>query len=354
MCNVGNCDKLDDLLTKIPVEQAVGTRLAHDITEVRPGEFKGPSFRRGHKIQDQDLCHLMRLGKRHLYVLDLKQNQVHEDDAVVELATALAGPGVTFGSQPREGKLQLTAAYSGLLKVKTEALVDFNLVPDVMCASMHNNVPVRQGQVLAGTRAIPLIIARTRLDQAVALAMAQAPIFSVKAYSRLRARLIITGNEVYEGLIQDRFENIVRTKLEALGASLLETVILPDDMERIAACARRFLEADTDILITTGGMSVDPDDVTRLGIRKAGVERLFYGAAVLPGAMAMLAYKGDIPVIGIPACGLYHPTTVFDLLLPRLLAGENPDNRDLARLAVGGLCLDCKVCRYPACGFGKA
>jgi hypothetical protein len=354
MCNVGNCDKIDDLLTRIPVEQAVGTRLAHDITEVRPGEFKGPSFRRGHKIEQQDLCHLMRLGKRHLYVLDLKQNQVHEDDAVVELAAALAGPGVTFGGRPKEGKLQLTAAYNGLLKVKTEALVDFNLVPDVMCASMHNNVPVRQGQVLAGTRAIPLIIERAILDQAVALATAQAPIFSVKAYSRLRARLIITGNEVYEGLIQDRFEGIVRTKLEALGASLLETAILPDDMQRIADCARRFLDADTDILITTGGMSVDPDDVTRLGIRKAGVQTLYYGAAVLPGAMAMLAYRGDTPIIGIPACGLFHPTTVFDLLLPRLLAGENPDNRDLARLAVGGLCLNCKVCTYPACGFGKA
>ena len=354
MCNVGNCDKIDDLLTRIPVEQAVGTRLAHDITEVRPGEFKGPSFRRGHKIEQQDLCHLMRLGKRHLYVLDLKQNQVHEDDAVVELAAALAGPGVTFGGRPKEGKLQLTAAYNGLLKVKTEALVDFNLVPDVMCASMHNNVPVRQGQVLAGTRAIPLIIERAILDQAVALATAQAPIFSVKAYSRLRARLIITGNEVYEGLIQDRFEGIVRTKLEALGASLLETAILPDDMQRIADCARRFLDADTDILITTGGMSVDPDDVTRLGIRKAGVQTLYYGAAVLPGAMAMLAYRGDTPIIGIPACGLFHPTTVFDLLLPRLLAGENPDNRDLARLAVGGLCLDCDVCRYPACSFGKA
>ena len=142
--------------------------------------------------------------------------------------------------------------------------------------------------------------------------------------------------------------------MEALGASLEETVILPDDMDMIATHAARFLAADTDIIITTGGMSVDPDDVTRLGIRKAGVDTLFYGAAVLPGAMAMLAYKGDIPVIGIPACGLYHPTTVFDLLLPRLLAGENPDNHDLARLAVGGLCLNCKVCRYPACGFGKA
>lgn len=353
MCNSHHCNKQDDLLTKIRVEDAVGTTLAHDITEIRPGEFKGPSFRKGHKVERQDLCRLMRLGKRHLYVLDLKENQVHEDEAVFELANALAGPGVTFNGEPREGKLQLTAAYSGLLKVKTEALVDFNMVPDVMCASLHDNVPVVQGQEVAGTRAIPLIIDRAVLDEAVTMARMYEPIFSVKSYSRLRARLIITGSEVYNGLIEDKFEAIVREKLASFGASLEETVILPDDKEMIADHARRFLAADTDIIITTGGMSVDPDDVTRLGIRDAGVEELYYGAAALPGAMGMLAYKGDIPIVGIPACGLYHKITVFDLLLPRLLAGENLDNRDMARLAVGGMCLDCKVCRYPACSFGK-
>jgi molybdenum cofactor synthesis domain-containing protein len=354
MCNAGDHEKLDNLLTQIPVEHAVGTRLAHDITEIRPGEFKGPAFRKGHRIEPQDICHLMRLGKRHLYVLDLKENQVHEDDAVSELAAALAGPGVIFAGRPKEGKLQLTAAYNGLLKVDTEALVDFNLIPDVMCASLHNNVPVRKGQVLAGTRAVPLIIERVVLNQALVLAAERGPIFSVAAYCRLKARLIITGNEVYEGLIEDKFEPIVRQKLEDLGAGLEETVILPDNAQLIAEQVRRFIEAGTDIIITTGGMSVDPDDVTRLGIRQAGVETVYHGAAALPGAMAMLAYKGDTPVIGVPACGLYHRATAFDLLLPRLLAGENPDHRDLARLAVGGLCLNCEPCRYPACSFGKS
>jgi hypothetical protein len=343
----------EHLPTKIRVEDAVGTHLAHDLTEIRPGEFKGPAFRKGHKIQHRDLCRLMRMGKRHLYVLDLKEHQVHEDEAAMELATALAGPGVTFSGRPREGKLQLKADYNGLLKIHTKALLDFNLIPDVMCASLHNNVAVTRGQELAGTRAIPLIIGRSMLDQAVTLAQNNYPIFSIKAYSRLRARLIITGSEVYDGLIEDKFEDIVRKKLESFGATLEETVILPDDMEMIATHTHRFLSVDTDLLITTGGMSVDPDDVTRLGIRKAGVEKLYYGAAALPGAMGMLAYKGDIPVIGIPACALYHKRTVFDLLLPRLLAGENPNNRDLAGLAVGGMCLNCKVCRYPACSFGK-
>jgi hypothetical protein len=352
MCN-GNAKFHDEQLAKVPTEAAVGSRLAHDITEIRPGEFKGPSFKRGHKVVHEDICRLMRLGKRHLYVLDLKENQVHEDDAVVALATALAGPGVSFSGQPNEGKLQLTAAYDGLLKIDTEALVAFNLLPDVMCAARHNNVPVRQGAILAGTRAIPLVIDRERLDKAVALATEKAPIFSVKSYSRTKVRLIITGNEIYEGLIEDKFEAIIRNKLTAFGAELLETVILPDEVDRIAAVTGRFLAADTDLIVTTGGMSVDPDDVTRVGIRQAGVDRLYYSAGVLPGAMGMVAYRGETPVVGIPACGLYHQITVFDLLLPRLLAGENPDNVDLARLSVGGLCLDCKVCRYPDCSFGK-
>jgi molybdenum cofactor synthesis domain-containing protein len=346
------CEK--DYFQKIKVEDAVGLTLGHDITEVRPGEYKGPSFRKGHKVQERDLCHLMRLGKRHLYVLDLNENQVHEDEAVIELAGALAGPGVTFEADPREGKIQLIAVYDGLLKVRVDPLTDFNLIPDVMCASIHNNTPVKKGHRLAGTRAIPLVIDRDVLDQAVSLARASFPVFAVKAFNPVTARLIITGNEVYEGLIEDRFESIVSGKLTAYGATLAETVILPDDRNQIASTVRRFLEAGTDLIITTGGMSVDPDDVTRLGIQAAGVDPIHYGAAVLPGTMFLLAYHEKTPVVGIPACGLYHKTTIFDLMLPRLLAGEHPDARDLARLAHGGLCLDCNTCRYPACSFGKA
>ena len=346
-----SCEK--DCFQKIKVENAVGLTLGHDITEVRPGEYKGPAFRKGYKVQESDLCHLMRLGKRHLYVLDLNENQVHEDEAVIELANALAGPGVTFEARPREGKIQLIAAYDGLIKVQVDPLTEFNLIPDVMCASIHNNTPVKKSRRLAGTRAIPLVIERDILDQAVSLATASFPIFAVKAFNAVYARLIITGNEVYEGLIEDRFEAIISRKLDAYGSTLAETVILPDDQDQISSTVRRFLEMDTDLIITTGGMSVDPNDVTRLGIQSAGVDRVHYGAAVLPGAMFLLAYKENTPIVGIPACGLYHPTTIFDLILPRLLAGERPNARDLARLAHGGLCLDCATCRYPACSFGK-
>ena len=354
MCQSRQTRPTNGGMTRIKVEQAVGTRLAHDITEIRPGEFKGPAFRRGHRVREQDVCRLMRLGKRHLYILDLDSDQVHEDDAVVELATALAGPGITFDRQPTEGKLQLRAAYTGLLKINTAALVDFNLISDVMCAAMHDNVPVSQGEIVAGTRAIPLVIDRQVLDRAVALATTQGPIFSVKVYHRKKIRLVVTGSEVYDGLIEDRFEAIVKEKLAAFGASLLETVLLPDDPQRIADTIGRLAASDTDLIITTGGMSVDPDDVTRHGIRLAGVDALYYGAAVLPGAMFQLAYRQDMPIVGIPACGLYHQITVFDLVLPRLLAGERLDDRDLARFAVGGLCLKCRVCRYPACPMGKS
>jgi molybdenum cofactor synthesis domain-containing protein len=199
----------------------------------------------------------------------------------------------------------------------------------------------------------PLTINEQQLNQALEIAHTQYPIFSVKIFNHLKAGLVITGNEVYDGLIEDKFEAIVSEKLKALGASLVETIILPDDESMIADNVRLFLDKGIDLIITTGGMSVDPDDVTRSGIRKAGVDHMLYGAAALPGAMFMLAYKGDVPIVGLPACALYHKTTVFDLILPRLLAGEKPDNKDLARFAPGGLCFDCPTCNFPACSFGK-
>ena len=265
-------------MRKIRVEDAVGLHLAHDITEIRPGEFKGPAFRKGHKVAEQDLCHLMRLGKRHLYVLELEQDQVREDEAAFVLARALAGPGVTFTGRPKEGKLQLEAAWDGLFKVKVEPLVRFNLLPEMMCATIHNYTTVKAGQRLAGTRIIPLVVHRGILEDARSLAAEHYPILAVKEYRPRRAALIITGNEVYEGLVEDRFAPIILKKLAAYGSSLVETHILPDDVNRIAAAITASLNRGADFLITTGGMSVDPDDVTRLAISRAGVERLYYGA----------------------------------------------------------------------------
>ena len=338
----------------IPVEQAVGTNLAHDMTQIIPGEFKGPAFKKGHRVTAGDVCRLMRMGKNNLYVLDLKKDEVHEDEAVLDLASALAGPGVVFSGSPSEGKLELKADYPGLLKVNVEALTEFNMIEDVMCASIHNNTQVNAGQGVAATRAVPLVIRRDDLDQAVEVARANYPIFSVKMFSPMKIRLIITGDEVYKGLIKDKFRAIVEKKVAALGSTVEESVILPDDREMISAKIREYLKKDTDLIITTGGMSVDPDDVTRAGIEESGFDQTYYSSAVLPGAMFLLGYRGDTRIVGLPACGLYHRTTIFDLILPRLLAGERPDRHDLAALCHGGLCLNCKTCTFPACSFGKS
>ncbi|HGY10773.1 MAG TPA: molybdopterin-binding protein [Desulfobacterales bacterium] len=338
----------------IPVEKAVGTTLAHDMTEIIPGKSKGPVFKKGYKVKSEDVCRLMRMGKNNLYVLDLKESQVHEDDAVYELASSLSGPGVIFSDNPKEGKLELKAAYPGLFKVNIDALIDFNMIEDVMCASIHNNRVVMKNQALAATRAIPLVIEKKELEKAVKTARDHYPIVSVKLFSPLKIRLIITGNEVYKGLVQDRFQAIVEKKATALGAVVKESIILPDDRETITRQVKSYLKKDTDLIITTGGMSVDPDDVTRASIEKAGFDEVHYSSAVLPGAMFVLGYNKTTSIMGLPACGLYHRTTIFDLILPRLMAGERPGKRDLAKLCHGGLCQNCTPCRFPACPFGKS
>ncbi|MCP3898723.1 MAG: molybdopterin-binding protein [Desulfobacteraceae bacterium] len=338
----------------IPVEQAVGTTLAHDMTEVIPGKSKGPAFKKGHKVKHEDLCRLMRMGKNNLYVLDLKENEIHEDDAVADLASALSGPGVIFSGNPSEGKLELRASLPGLLKVNVDALIDFNMVEDVMCASIHNNTCVNTNQSVGATRAIPLVIEKNELKKAVQIAKEKYPILSVKVFNPLKIRLIITGDEVYKGLVKDKFKSIVSKKVEALGATIEETIILPDDQEIITKQVESYLKKDTDLIITTGGMSVDPDDVTRASIEKAGFDEIHYSAAVLPGAMFLLGYSKNTSVVGIPACGLFHKITIFDLILPRLMAGEKPNKRDLAKLCHGGLCQNCKQCTFPTCPFGKS
>jgi len=337
----------------IPVESAVGTTLAHDMTEIIPGKSKGPAFKKGYKVKPEDVCRLMRMGKNNLYVLDLKENQVHEDDAVMKLASSLSGPGVIFSGSPKEGKLELNAAYPGLLKVNIDALIEFNMIEDVMCASIHNNTCVAMNQSLAATRAIPLVIEKDDLEKAVEIARKNYPIFSVKLFNPLKIRLIITGNEVYSGLIQDRFQDIIEKKIRAFGATIKESIILPDDQEMITDQINSYLKKETDLIITTGGMSVDPDDVTKAGIEAAGFDDIHYSSAVLPGAMFLLGYEKTTSIMGLPACGLYHKTTIFDLILPRLVAGERPGKKDLAKLCHGGLCQNCVPCRFPACPFGK-
>ncbi|MBI4832619.1 MAG: molybdopterin-binding protein [Candidatus Lindowbacteria bacterium] len=341
----------------VPVTDAVGMALAHDVTEIRPGEFKGRAFKKGHIIRADDVCHLQRLGKDKVYVLNISEDEMHEDDAAKALASSLMGPGVALSGEPKEGRIDLLAAWDGLLKVNVEALEKFNMVGDVMCATLHDNTLVKKDVRVAGTRAIPLVIKRSVVKTAVSVA--RDGIVEVRKMRKPRAGVVITGNEVYHGRIQDGFAPIIREKIERFDGEVVSLSYAPDDVEHIERKLRECLEAGADLLVTTGGMSVDPDDVTRFAIRKLGATDLVYGSAVLPGAMLLVAYieneqdGGSVPVMGVPACALYHKATVFDLVLPRILAGEHIGTPELARLGHGGLCLNCKECRYPVCPFGK-
>ena len=341
------------MLKKIKVEDAVGTRLAHDITEIRPGEFKGPAFRKGHEVCDADVCRLQKLGKNHLYLLDLEEDEIHENQAASILAGSLAGEGVTWLDDPKEGKISLHAACDGLLIVDTAALAAFNLIDEVMCATLHTHSLVKKGDLVAATRAIPLVMKRMPVERAAAIASRNGGTVSVKPLRKARAGLVITGSEVFHGLIEDRFVSILSAKLTDLGSEVAEVVFAPDDEAMIAEAIRGHLRNGCDLLLLSGGMSVDPDDVTRKAIRMAGATEICYGAAVLPGAMFLAANIDGVPLLGVPACGLHHRITVFDLILPRVLAGETIDRKTLAFLGHGGLCRDCGECTYPRCSFGK-
>jgi molybdenum cofactor synthesis domain-containing protein len=341
------------MLKKIRLEEAIGTKLAHDMTEIRPGEFKGAAFQKGHTVCNEDLCRLQKMGKNHLYVVDLDEDEIHEDQAAAILADALAGDGIVWKDEPREGKIKLMAGRDGLFAVNTAVLAAFNMVDEVMCATLHNHTLVEKGELVAATRAIPLTMKRAPVERAAAIARQDGAVLAVKSIRKAKVGLVVTGNEVYNGLIEDRFAPILTEKVEALGSQVAGVAFAPDDAELIRKVIRSHLDQGCDLLMLSGGMSVDPDDVTRQGIRSAGAGEMHYGASVLPGAMFLVAYVGDVPLLGIPACGLFHRITVLDLVLPRMLAGEKIGKAELAFLGHGGLCKDCEECVYPHCPFGK-
>lgn len=337
----------------IPVDEAVGMVLPHDITEINKIDgFKGRAFRKGHIIQAEDIPRLKNLGKENIYILELGPDDIHENEAAELLAAALAGPGASVSGGPVEGKLNIIAETTGLLRVDTDALYQFNLLGEVMCATLHSNTLVEKGLQVGATRLIPLVGNKALVDNACEIAKNAEGIISVSKLPSLKAGLIITGNEVFHGRIKDAFEPVLRQKLTALGSEVIEVRFAPDDIQIIADEINTCLAAGAEIIITSGGMSVDPDDVTRQGIKKAGATDIVYGSPVLPGAMFLVGQIGKIPVLGLPACGMFHRTTVFDLILPRVMLGEKIGREELARMGHGGLCRQCKTCRYPICDFG--
>lgn len=339
-------------MKEVAVEHAVGTVLAHDLTQIIPGQYKGPKFKKGHIITAEDIPLLRSMGKRHLFVLEKDDNDVHENDAAYRIASKAAGSGITL-TEPSEGKIELKADIDGLLKIDREKLFELVAQDEIMFATIHENTVVRKGEKLAGTRIIPLFIAESAMQKAESI-LADGPIIEIIPLKKMKVGIVTTGSEVYSGIIEDAFGPVLVRKFSALGSNVEKQLFADDDDDMIAECINQLVNEGMDIIGITGGMSVDPDDRTPSGIRKAGGEVVSYGAPVLPGAMFMLSYIGDIPVVGLPGCVMYSSTSIFDLIVPRLLAGEKITKKDINRLAHGGLCLNCETCTFPVCGFGKA
>lgn len=339
-------------MKEILASDAVGMVLAHDLTQIIPGEFKGTKFKKGHIIASEDIEVLLTMGKKHLFVVDKEDTDVHEDEAAMRIAVAAAGRGLRLEA-PGEGKIELIAEYDGLLKIDTSMLNHLIDQDEIMFATIHENQLVKAGQKVAGTRVIPLFVNEMIVEGAEKICQ-KGSLIEVLPLRSLKVGLVTTGSEVYSGKIKDAFGPVLEKKFSELGSVVVNQLFADDDENMIAACISQLLEEGVDIIGVTGGMSVDPDDRTPSGIRAAGGHIITYGAPVLPGAMFMLAYMGNVPVVGLPGCVMYSGISIFDLIIPRLLAGEVPTRTDIKKLAHGGLCQKCEICTYPNCGFGKA
>lgn len=334
------------------VEDAVGQVLCHDITQIIPGVTKDAVFRKGHIIRAEDIPVLLRVGKEHIYVWENNENMLHENDAADILRALCQGPHMR-ASAPKEGKIELTAEADGLLLVDSERLRAVNALGDMMIATRAGGFPVKKGDKLCGTRVIPLVIEKAKMERA-RKAAGPDPLLQLIPFRPRPFGVVTTGSEVKKGLIQDAFTPVLVDKLAEYGCELAAHTVCGDDADEITAAIAKMADEGAELILCTGGMSVDPDDRTPLAIRNAGAAIVCYGAPVLPGAMFLMAYLPDgRPVCGLPGCVMYAKRTIFDLVLPRLLADVPVTPQWLAGLGHGGLCLGCDVCHFPNCGFGK-
>lgn len=355
----------------IRTEDAVGQVLCQDLTQIIPGKSKGPRFKKGHVVREEDIPVLLSMGKVNLYVWELEQGMVHENDAARRLASLCLGPGTIAAGEPSEGKIGINAATDGCLLVNTEKLNAVNATDKVMVATRKGDFAVREGDALAGTRVIPLVVREEVLAAAERAAEGQ-KLLEVRPFSLKTAAVIATGSEVARGLIEDAFTPVIVRKLAEYGIDVTYTAKPGDEMNDVVAAIGAAREAGVDLVVCTGGMSVDPDDNTPGAIKRAGARIVTYGSPVLPGAMLLVGYfdddcaegaaggvagpsgkKAPVPVLGVPGCAMYNKATVLDLVLPRVAAGVPLTKRDFVVMGEGGLCLGCKPCTFPLCPFGK-
>ena len=336
----------------IPTEQAVGHVLCHDMTQIIKDRYKDARFRKGHVVTEADIPVLLSMGKENLYVWEMTPGMLHEDEGAVRLAALCRNENMTVSDPPKEGKLEIFAACDGLFQVDTRRLTAVNSVGEVMIATRHGNTAVRRGDKLAGMRVIPLVIPEEKLKKAQAAA-GDGPLLTLTPWKLKTAAMVVTGSEVKKGLIADTFSPVVEEKLAAFGVRTVAKTYPGDGVEAVAEAIGQMRQTGAELILCTGGMSVDPDDSTPGAIRASGARIVGYGAPVLPGAMFLVGYFEDgTPVLGLPGCVMYAGATVFDLLLPRIVAGVEITRAGLASMGEGGLCLGCRPCTYPNCGFG--
>lgn len=342
-------------MKQIRTEAAVGQVLCHDITQIIPGVIKDARFRKGHVVTAEDIPVLLSLGKEHLYVWENDGTMLHEDEAAEILCSLCRNEHLKPGGV-KEGKIELRAEIDGLLKIRTDLLDRINSLGQMMIAARHPNVPVRKGEKICGTRIIPLVIEKEKIEEARAVC-GGGPIFTLLPFQKKKVAIITTGSEVYHGRIKDAFGPVLIKKAAEYDCPVMGQKICDDNPDMITEAILKAVQDGAGMVFCSGGMSVDPDDRTPLAIKNTGAEIISYGAPVLPGAMFLLAYYqkdgSQIPVVGLPGCVMYARRTVFDLVLPRLAAGDKVTREDLDRLGKGGLCLDCEPCTWPNCGFGK-
>ncbi len=346
----------------VPVEEAVGKKALHDMTKVDGTNSKGVAFKKGDTITAGDVCRLQQMGRFNVAIEDEENDstRVHENDAITTLAPHIAGNNITYSKEPKEGKISFTAGVDGYLSVDIKRLVALNTVPDMMLATRHEGSVVKQGKEIAGGRIIPLFTGQANMESALEI-LDEGALLSISPLRKAKVAILVTGTEVFQGIIEDKFMPIIEAKIKEYDCEIVFQTIVPDSKEEVAKAIESMKANKADLLITTGGLSVDPDDMTRDALREAGMKKMLYGMPMLPGAMSLVGSipyeqdntKIDMQVIGVPACALYYKITVFDVLLPRLLANVDITREDIARYAHGGLCKQCKNCTYPHCSFAK-
>lgn len=337
-------------MKKVQVEKAVGMELCHDITAMRDG-FKGAAFRRGHIITEADIPELLDLGKRTVFVWEDQAGELHEEDCARRMAAMAPVEGAHY-TEPSEGKVLLLADRRGMFRVDTELLREINSIGDITISTLPDHYPVEPGARLASMRIVPLVTKEAQILRAEALCR-ERRLLDLRPYRHRKAGVVITGSEIYTGRIQDKFQPVVRAKLANYPCNILGVTICDDDLEMIVSAARAHLDRGADFLIFTGGMSVDPDDLTPTAVGRLGADIVTHGVPAQPGNMTMLAYLGEVPILGVPGAAISLPTTIFDVLLPQIFAGDKITRQDLIRLGDGGLCQMCPACHFPNCTFGR-